>query len=165
MNPKKLTGFLVIFTLIAASSVEAAPSEKSQKDGKVKKADGVKSHDGHSHHDGQGPGGLTFSVQERRVIEQEFEVYKKGKKGKSLPPGLQKKLDRGGKLPPGWEKKLNRGEVIPVEVYRETHPVPREIIARLPTPPHGTVLVTIHGKILRVLEKTREIVDVFDILP
>lgn len=31
----------------------------------------------------------------------------KDKKGeKSLPPGLQKKLERGGELPPGWKKKI-----------------------------------------------------------
>jgi hypothetical protein len=42
-------------------------------------------------------------------------------KGRSLPPGLQKKLQRGGSLPPGWEKKI---QPVPVAVEQHLAPVP-----------------------------------------
>lgn len=163
MKPHALTVLTIALTLCFTAASSAKDKEKyeskgSKKSEKAKKEESALRSSGlHAH--------LTFSTPERQLIEKELTVYKKGKKEKDLPPGLQKKLDRGGKLPPGWEKKLNRGEIIPVEVYREAQPLPREIVIKLPPPPGGTILVTIHGKILRVLEKTREIVDVFDILP
>ncbi len=88
----------------------------------------------------------------------------KGRKAKSLPPGLQKKLDRGGSLPPGWETKLRKGEILPAEVYENCHPLPSDLFVKLPTPPAGTVLVAIGGKVVRLLAATREILDVFDVV-
>ncbi len=87
---------------------------------------------------------------------------KKGKKAKSLPPGLAKKVARGGKLPPGWEKKLVKGEVMPEPVLKECRPLPKEIVIKLPVPPPETILRAIEGRIVRLHEKTREILDVFD---
>jgi hypothetical protein len=87
----------------------------------------------------------------------------KGKKPKGLPPGLQKKLDRDGSLPPGWEKKFHKGEILPAEVYEQCHPLPREVVTQLPPPPPGTVLITIGGKVARILAATREILDVFEV--
>src|SRR5262245_16833984 len=84
-------------------------------------------------------------------------------KAKSLPPGLAKKAARGEDLPPGWQKKVVKGEIMPVEVYRECQPLPQEVTVKLPTPPTGTILVTIEGKIVRLLQATREILDVFEI--
>ena len=86
-----------------------------------------------------------------------------GKKKKKLPPGLKKKLERGGELPPGWQKKVARGEVMSDDVYYQSRPLPREIIKILPPPPPGTVIVTVEGKVVRLLEATRTIVDVFDL--
>jgi len=88
---------------------------------------------------------------------------RKGHKAKSLPPGLAKKAARGESLPPGWQKKVVKGEIMPVEVYRECDPLPQEVIVKLPPPPTGTILVTIEGKIVRLLQATREILDVFEI--
>lgn len=87
---------------------------------------------------------------------------KKGKKARSLPPGLAKKVSRGGRLPPGWEKKLVVGEIVPEPVFKECHPLPPEIVVKLPVPPPETILRAIHGKIVRLHGKTREILDVFD---
>ena len=87
----------------------------------------------------------------------------KGHKAKSLPPGLAKKAARGESLPPGWQNKVVKGEIMPVEVYRECQPLPQEVTVKLPPPPAGTILVTIEGKIVRLLQATREILDVFDI--
>lgn len=88
----------------------------------------------------------------------------RSKKSKGLPPGLAKKVARGGKLPPGWQKKCVRGEIMPRDVYRECHRLPREVAVKLPAPPHGTILVTIDGKVVRLARATLEILDVFDVL-
>jgi len=87
---------------------------------------------------------------------------RKGKKAKSLPPGLAKKVARGGRLPPGWEKKLVVGEIVPEPVFKECQPLPPEIVIKLPAPPPETILRAIEGRILRLHEKTLEILDVFD---
>ena len=70
---------------------------------------------------------------------------------------------RGAKLPPGWQKKIVRGEVLPETVYRQAQPLPEVVIRKLPPPPAETMLVTLDGKVLRVLEATRTIVDVFEL--
>ena len=86
-----------------------------------------------------------------------------GKKKKNLPPGLKKKLERGGELPPGWQKKVARGEVMSDEVYYQSRPLSKEVIKLLPPPPPGTVVVVIQGKVVRLVEATRTIIDVFDL--
>jgi hypothetical protein len=109
---------------------------------------------------------LAITTTEREIIRgycAQFEQPgKKGRKTKSLPPGLAKKVARGGKLPPGWEKRLVKGEVIPEPVLKECHPLPKEVVIKLPVPPPETILRAIEGKIVRLHEKTREILDVFD---
>jgi hypothetical protein len=85
------------------------------------------------------------------------------KKKKKLPPGLQKKLARGGQLPPGWQKKVARGEVLDADVYQHSTPVPVDLMRRLPPQPQGTIIVTVEGKLVRLIEATRTILDVFDI--
>ena len=93
----------------------------------------------------------------------EEQHYRKGKKAKKLPPGLQKKVERGGSLPPGWEMKVRRGEVMPVEIYERCNPLPKDVMVQLPPQPPGTVLVVIGGKVARLLAATREILDVFEV--
>jgi len=78
-------------------------------------------------------------------------------KGKSLPQGLQMKLERGGTLPPGWQRKLVRGEVLEEPVYRHS-----EIV--IPVDDHGLLTVRIEGKLIRLVEATREIIDVVEVL-
>lgn len=87
----------------------------------------------------------------------------KGKKSKALPRGLQKKTARGGALPPGWQEKVVKGEVLGPEVYRHATPLPEELAVKLPPAPDGTVLVKVEGKVIRLYEATRTILDVFDI--
>lgn len=88
---------------------------------------------------------------------------RKGRRSRMLPPGLQKKVARGGDLPPGWQKKVARGEVLCPEVYRHATPLPKELTMRLPPAPDGTVLVKVEGKVIRLYEATRTILDVFDV--
>jgi hypothetical protein len=111
---------------------------------------------------------ITGSEQEtiRRYYEHSPQGDFKGHKvtkPKTLPPGLQKKVARGGDLPPGWQKKIARGEVLDAEVYRHATRLPVELSKRLPKPPEGTVLVKVEGKVIRLYEATRTILDVFDI--
>lgn len=87
-----------------------------------------------------------------------------GKKPKGLPPGLAKKVARGRDLPPGWQKRCVRGETLPQEVFKVCHPLPQEVVVKLPPPPAGTILVTINGKVVRLAKATLEILDVFDVL-
>ncbi len=82
---------------------------------------------------------------------------------KKLPPGLAKKVARGRGLPPGWQKKVTPGEIMPASVFERCQPLPPELVIKLPPSPVGTVTVAIGGKVARVLEATREILDVFDV--
>jgi hypothetical protein len=117
---------------------------------------------------------VTITTQERQVIREYVVVHsdsdndkpdKHGRKekGKSLPPGLAKKAERGESLPPGWQRKLAKGEIMSAEIYRQCHPLPNDVIVRLPPPPAGTILVTIEGKVVRLAQATLEILDVFDV--
>lgn len=113
---------------------------------------------------------VRISSHERQVIQGYVAAHAiaekhpgKGRKAKSLPPGLQKKVERGGSLPPGWEKKFRRGEVVSVEIYEQCNRLPQEVMRQLPPQPPGTVIVTIGGKVGRILAATREILDVFEV--
>ncbi len=110
---------------------------------------------------------VRISDDERRVFTGYVQSYngkgKSGKNPKQLPPGLAKKVARGERLPPGWQKKCVVGQVMPAEVYEKTHPVPPELVVKLPPPPAGTVTVTIGGKVVRLAKATLEILDVFDV--
>lgn len=86
--------------------------------------------------------------------------HKKDKKQKSLPPGLQKKVERGGQLPPGWQKKVARGEVLEEDIYLASKNLPQDIIDILPTEPEGTTIRQIDDRIVRVMDATGVILDV-----
>lgn len=87
----------------------------------------------------------------------------KGQVNKTLPPGLTKKVERGGDLPPGWQDKLTVGETLPEKVLEQAQPLPKDISAKLPAAPAGTTNVVIEGKVLRVMTKTRQVLDVLDL--
>ncbi|WP_269523905.1 hypothetical protein [Coraliomargarita parva] len=108
-----------------------------------------------------------YSKKEREVLEQwkrETAASSKSKskkeKEKSLPPGLQKKLERGGELPPGWKKKLQVGSILDKDFERRAISLPDEIRRRLPKAPSGTIDILIEDEIIRVQEKTRRILDI-----
>ncbi|KKO45311.1 hypothetical protein WG68_11340 [Arsukibacterium ikkense] len=74
---------------------------------------------------------------------------------KSLPPGLEKKLERGQPLPPGWQKKLAPGQFLAEDYYRH---------ARIIKQPNaeGIISVQIEDTIIELFENTREIVRVMN---
>ena len=74
-----------------------------------------------------------------------------------------KKAVPDAKLPPGWQKQIARGEILPETVYRQAQPLPEVVIRKLPPPPAGTILVILDDKVLRLLEATCTIVDVFEL--
>ncbi|MEH6458234.1 MAG: hypothetical protein V7749_18035 [Cocleimonas sp.] len=76
-------------------------------------------------------------------------------KKKRLPPGLQKKVDRGQALPPGWQKKVARGQVLDVRVYRQGRVI-------IPIDKYGAVSILVDDRVIRVIQATRVILDVFN---
>lgn len=107
-------------------------------------------------------------VQAKRPgAENEDEAVAKQEQGqgkqKSLPPGLQKKLDRGGELPPGWQKKLERGQVLDAELERQAKPVSRTIFERLPKSIEETEDLQVEDRVVRVFKDSRRIRDIFNL--
>lgn len=86
-------------------------------------------------------------------------VFAKKEKDKNnpLPQGLQMKLERGGSLPPGWHRKLVRGEVLQEPVYNHSEVV-------IPVDSEGMLTLRVEGKLIKLIEATREIVEIVDLL-
>jgi hypothetical protein len=107
---------------------------------------------------------VEISDSERETINRYFYNHpQKVTKYKTLPPGLQKNAARGQALPPGWQMKIARGEVLDADVYRHATYLPYDLVRTLPPAPEGTVFIKVEGKIIRLYEATRTILDVFDI--
>ncbi len=113
---------------------------------------------------------VRISDTERQVITSYVRTCndpeRSGSPRKKLPPGLAKKAARGRELPPAWQAwqtQCVRGQVMPAEVYKECHPLPPEVVVKLPPPPPDTVTVTVSGKVVRLAKATLEILDVFDV--
>lgn len=151
----------LICALGAAGTLCASAADNHGKHGRDQRGEDRDSQGGERH----GQAGRTFSDNERQVVHGYVDRFgqQEGRHPRSLPPGLAKKMSRGGRLPPGWEAKCVRGQTMPVEVYQECRPLPRELAVKLPVPPAGTVTVAVSGKVVRLLEATREILDVFDV--
>ncbi len=78
----------------------------------------------------------------------------------SLPPGLQQKVARGGKLPPGWPKKLQTGQRLPASLYYTSQRLPSyDGIRHI----DGVSDVIIDNEVVRVIDATQTILDVFGI--
>jgi len=78
-----------------------------------------------------------------------------GHKDKTLPPGIEKKYERTGELPPGWEKKLAVGKRLDRDIYGHARVV-------VPLGNDGLITVRIENKVVRLIEATREIVEILD---
>jgi len=104
-----------------------------------------------------------FTEEERELIDS----WEKGNAGwkqsdKPLPPGLKKKVARGGELPPGWQKKLEVGTVLDPELDAQAETLPEEILRRFPESEVATEILRIGDKVVKVLESSREIVDILE---
>ena len=79
----------------------------------------------------------------------------------NLPPGLAKKYRRTGELPPGWEKKVKPGMVLAPDLRRVAVPVPKELLETLAPGPVGSTVLRVHDHIIRVHQKSHEVLDSF----
>ncbi len=120
-----------------------------------------------------------FSARERDIIREWLGERREGEQARgdqerpqtpgrsggqrSLPPGLQMRLERGGDLPPGWQRKVERGEVIDSELIRQAR-VSQDLRRRLPRQAEDTQIVELEDQVVRVEETTGLVLDVLDIL-
>ena len=81
-------------------------------------------------------------------------------KHKSLPPGLAKNLARGKPLPPGWQKKIAKGEILSHELYRQGAYIPNSRYPYYGRLPAGTRTMQIADRIFRIINDTREVLEV-----
>lgn len=80
-------------------------------------------------------------------------VLAKNHKENDLPPGLRKKSENGQALPPGWQKKLAKGKYLDHDVYKRCVKV-------YSSDDHGIITVHVDGRVIRLIEATREIVEI-----
>jgi len=110
-------------------------------------------------------GQVLFNEAEKRLFGDYLEDYRYDDEGrgkaKKLPPGLRMKLERGGELPPGWQKKVARGEVLDADLYAHSHRLPDRLLRRLPKEVEGTSLRRIDDRVVRIMDATRTILDVY----
>ena len=106
---------------------------------------------------------LEKEIVKQYLVDMRAAQSKKSGPAKAPPPGAAKKGTSSAKLPPGWQKKITRGAVLPQTVYAQAQPLPDVVIRKLPPPPAGTILVILDGKVVRLLEATRTIVDVVEL--
>lgn len=139
-------------TLVAVTLACAAPAWAGHGKGKGSKAEEAPAVEDSSHDRHHGDKG--FSDREASEIRGYFRAHPDARN--QLPPGLAKK----NKVPPGWRKKLGIGERIPDDVWAHHVPLPREVNSKLPELESGVIRVRIDDRVLRVAEKTREVLDV-----
>ena len=157
MKAIKLVGFLSLTILLQPAPAKDKPGKASQHPGEPRIE---------SPKEAEAKVKWAFSETERRTISGYAANYPArgwNRKGRGLPPGLAKKVERDHELPPGWQKKCVPGEVMPVEVFEKCHPLPHDLVIKLPTPPSATITVSIGGQIVRLIKATREILDVFNL--
>ena len=82
---------------------------------------------------------------------------------KNLPAGLEKKAERGKSLPPGWQKKIVAGQILERELYNETDELPSDLEQVLDQSV-GVEHRRIGTKVIKVLEGNATVIDVIDIV-
>lgn len=92
----------------------------------------------------------------------EKEKYKKVevKKQKTLPSGLQKKVQRTGKLPKGWEDKLKKGEVLSPDMLSHATLVDKKLYPKEFQQDSLSQIYRIEDKVIRVIKDTNEIINI-----
>jgi Ni/Co efflux regulator RcnB len=116
-----------------------------------------------AHNQGKPEREPRFSSHEHDLIQDYYYRHRYDSGRSKLPKGLQKKYERTGELPPGWQKKVQRGEILPIDIYNSAGDIPFELREQLPVGPVGSEIIKLESKIIRVMEGTRMILDVFDI--
>ena len=141
--------FSIALTVLALAFAAPAMADKGKGKGKGK----GKEQSAAEHAHDQGHGKPEFSGSERDEIHRYFSANPGARS--QLPPGLAKQ----NKIPPGWQKKIGRGQRIPDDIWLHRVPLPHEILVKLPPPPPGVIHVRIEDHVLKVIEKTHEVLD------
>ena len=140
---KKLSIALTVLALAFAAPAIAGDAGKGKGKGKGKDKSAAE----HAH------GKPEFSNSERDTIHGYYSANPGARS--QLPPGLAKQ----NKIPPGWQKKIGRGQRIPDDIWAFRVPLPPDIVVKLPPPPPGVIHVRIEDHVLKVIEKTHEVLD------
>ncbi|HUR41853.1 MAG TPA: hypothetical protein VM240_11885 [Verrucomicrobiae bacterium] len=136
--------------MLAVMALAVAGAAAADKDGKHKD----KGHpDKATAHGSAGKGSKKFEGGERDEVRGWYAANPHAIN--DLPPGLAKK----GKIPPGWQKKVGVGQRVPDDIWEFRVPLPHEVLVKLPPPPPGVIHVRIHDRVLKVIEKTHEVLD------
>lgn len=161
---KKHTLTLMSFAVAVALSSSAAVAKNDHKKGhkgKPQHAEKTQHNDNRvTERDAVEQG---FSVKEHELIQDYYHRHRYDSGRTTLPRGLEKKYQRTGELPPGWQKKINRGEILPVDIYNYGHQLPVDLRRSLPLGPVGSKVIEVEGKVIRLMENTREIIDILEI--
>ena len=104
-----------------------------------------------------------FKKQDKKVLTEWWTQQQAvSKKHKKLPPGLQKKVERGGQLPPGWKQKLVIGTFLNPDLETHATPLPKDIRTQMSRAKRTNTL-QIEDQIVRVLAKSRRIIDILEL--
>ncbi len=136
---RTLLGILPFILVIALSCTVTAKGNKS--------GSGYKNKEKHTYN-------------ENKDLKEQHKYKKNAKHSKTLPPGLRKKVARGKELPPGWQKKIRRGEVLDYDIYQGSSPIDFTKHPKIFPGDPTTEVIRIHNKILRIMNDTREVVDI-----
>ncbi|MFP1681064.1 hypothetical protein ACLD0W_01060 [Alloalcanivorax sp. C16-1] len=104
-------------------------------------------------HAGMDADARIFSDRERQALLH----YGERRDLDDLPPGLRKKVARGGDLPPGWRDKLREGRRLPDDLYYHGYRLPESVYRT----PNGYSDVVIDNEVVRILDATQVIMDIF----
>lgn len=105
----------------------------------------------------------TFTTEERDLIQDYYYRHRYDSGRTVIPKSIQKKPQRTGKLPPDWQKSIQRGKVLPIDIYEHGREIPAELQESLPKGPADSKIIKLEGKVIRVVQSTRVILDVLNI--
>ncbi|MBF6057660.1 hypothetical protein [Thiomicrorhabdus heinhorstiae] len=139
---RRVVGTLMAVAMASASSLVWAKSEHADDHPKSSKKE------------------YEYSKQQKYTKQKEYrdEHHSSpavGSSGKSLPPGLQKNAERGKPLPPGWQKKLRKGDTLGDDIYHRGQVV-------VPLGKDGSISIKVDNTIIRMMDKTRRILDIIE---
>ena len=92
---------------------------------------------------------------ERSDNDGKNKTFRKNPCGWQSVAGIENKYERTGELPPGWEKKLTVGKRLDRDLYGHARVV-------VPLDNDGLITVRIENKVVRLIQATREIVEILD---
>lgn len=102
----------------------------------------------------------SFREDDRKGVLRYFSGFRENERG--LPPGLAKNYLRGKSLPPGWQKKVYGGYVIGDDLRDFFQPLEYSLFPGLEAVP-DTRLYLYGNRIVRVYEPRREVIDIIEV--